>query len=157
MKIAILSALFAIIIISGCVQEQATPPPVRYTSSNPLSLETFSMEYPEWNEVENNEPLNIITLTRPDNTCTFYLNSPEDSMEKYLNTLKTHVEDNEGEILTEDPLTYKITKDGLAFTEKTNGMSCNDRNYFVIFSCMDNSFDDVSYDKYTKTMKCEKS
>lgn len=154
-KLFILLILF--VLVSGCVQQQAYGTS-RYVSADLSSMEEFSVEYPEWEERENDDPVNIITMARGDEVCNFFLNAPEAPMNWYEEALKTYITDNNGVILSESPIVYKITTDeGYTFLAKTRGLFCEDRGYFLIFACLEGNFDQELFDRISGSMSCEKS
>lgn len=147
--------IMLITVISGCTQTTLQPGR-RNISSDAGSFETFSVFYPEWTEGANNDPLNVITLNNPDKTCTFTLNAPETPVSWYEGALEKFVSDNDGTILSEDPLSYRMTIQDVVRIFKTKGIYCDDKSYFVILSCNEGNFDEVIYEKTTGSMKCEK-
>ncbi len=148
--------LIVIILISGCTVLDFGS--VQYFSYDPSARETFTVDYPEWEEIQNQDPVNVITLSRPDRVCTFYLNAPEAPVSWYDEALKNYIEDNGWTIVSEDPLSYIVTSDeGYTFLSKTRSMFCSDKAYFVIFSCLEDNFMDDVFQDIVDSMNCEKN
>ena len=110
------------------------------TYSLPESKEKFSITYPDWEAAESDDPFNNITLKY--GQCIFALNIIDAPPQWYEKAVEGFVKNSSGTILSEYPLSYTLTANGYTFKTQTNASFCNDKTYFVFYTCLESQFDE---------------
>jgi len=152
--------LIIILFGAGCIDgssEEKTPREFDdiQTYSIPDSKEQFSISFPEWEETESDDPFNNITLSH--NQCNFALNIVDAPPIWYEKAVAEYVTSNKGTILSQSPLSYTLTSNKYTFETRTRSLFCDDKTYFVLFSCLQNQFDKNTAQEIFESMNCEKA
>jgi hypothetical protein len=150
--------LILLLLLAGCAQEKKETF-VQYVTPNSTSLETFSVSYPDWEEINATDDFTVVSLQRDDKRCNLQLNKIEGPIEWYIQALTGYVLQNNGTIISESPdFTYELNAEGkFTLLFKVFGTFCADNSYYVMFFCLNDSFDGEMYQKITASMSCNKS
>lgn len=154
-----IAPIILLILIAGCVQQEAKEKFAEYVTPNSSSMETFSISYPEWDPRNTTDDFAVISLQRYDKRCNFQLNRIQAPLDWYMQAIRGYVLQNGGEIISDFPdFTYELTADGkFTFLSKVKGIFCNDNGYYVMFFCLNDSFDESMYQQIIGSMSCNKS
>lgn len=155
MKRLLLTLTF-LVLVSGCThpQDSGTPGPDLGTEPAPG---TFYINYPKWvEEPPDGDPNTILLMQSPDFNCKFRVNAINDTEDWYLAELKTFVEQNGGTILSENPLDFEIAYGGFTHLTKVRSAYCDSASYFVIISCVKDSFNHTLAENVFSSMGCKR-
>jgi len=158
MKKIFLIIIVLSLLVSGCVNISTERTQKDYHTlqnySSPGTMEIFSISSPDWEAISSDDPFNNITLR--DEQCTFALNVVDAPKDWYEKALKGFIKNNSGTILTESPLSYTLTGGGYTFKTRTKSLFCDDRTYFVLFTCPESQFDEKKAGEIFGSMSCIK-
>lgn len=123
-------------------------------SNAETSNSRFSMDYPDWEEMPSDDPLNVVSMTSPDRRCFFYLNASPAPVETYQEALENYVKDRGARILSADPISFEIEDGNYTLLAKTNSVYCEEKTNLAIVSCIKNSYDHEQASRIFSTMRC---
>lgn len=118
------------------------------------SKEKFSITYPDWEATESNDPFNNITLKY--GQCIFALNIIDAPPQWYEKAVEGFIKNSSGTILSESPLSYALTANGYTFKTQTKASFCDDKTYFVFYTCLESQFDEKKSRDIFDSMSCKK-
>ena len=123
---------------------------------SPAGETAFAMEYPKWESRKSGNPLNAVSVVRPDRGCYFDLEVADGPLDRYQQVVQKYVRDQGVTILSADPLSYDFqTGNGkYSFRSHTRGMNCGRKSYLATISCLRENFDQAAMAAAFESMGC---